>query len=62
MRAKWKIKSIPLLVNGDRIRWIWTAVAPSSREVFASKFASQPEALDYVNEQIEAGVLAEATA
>jgi hypothetical protein len=62
MGAKWKIKAIPLPVDVEQFRWIWTAVAPSSRDVFAIKFASQPEALDYVNEQLEAGALAEATA
>ncbi|MGV8912214.1 MAG: hypothetical protein ACOH14_06300 [Rhodoglobus sp.] len=62
MGAKWRIKKVPLPVAGGQIRSVWIAFAPTSRDVFENKFASQPEALEYVNDQLNAGALAEATA
>lgn len=62
MRAKWGIKAISVHVGRDQIRWVWVAFHPTNGDVFANKFASQPEALEYVNDQLAAGALAEATA
>mgnify|MGYP003664597069 CR=1 FL=1 len=62
MRAKWKIKAVSVPVAGPHVRWVWLAFYPTTKNVLANKFVSQPEALEYVNDQLAAGALAEATA
>lgn len=64
MGAKWKIKAFPTPVVGQPIvGWLWIAVGPSLRGgVEHMIVGSWAEALGYVNEQLDAGALAEATA
>jgi len=66
MGAKWRIKSSPVTIDGQR-QWVWRAISPSINiisQLFIGEFLfrDQPAALAYVLEQIEAGALAEATA
>tara|TARA_R110002051_G_scaffold1853_2_gene10180 strand:- start:9984 stop:10190 length:207 start_codon:yes stop_codon:yes gene_type:complete len=68
MRAKWRIRSRLLIINGHKHR-LWIAKTyPSSpafswyRDESLMFFGNQPAALAYVLEQLETSALAEATA
>ena len=68
MRAKWKIKSSTVTIDGRR-QWVWFARAPwPNSTLIPLLFRSQPAALAFVDKQIaidheiEAGAVTEATA